>query len=204
MKHSRSKNAVLLMIIFICSICLNNVWARETGTMDQLEKENPDDVDKMNKVLYYYNTLFFENYTEEELKQQEKFQKSIHLLKELYFEYGSLENIPILPFDPENIREGDSLFTEVVAVINTENNETYFVTENDDMKLLKINTYSMQEHRNHLQHNMIIFFNHLQSLCSASKYLFSSIPRFQLFHQLLILLLSESSLLLPLVLHLIL
>ena len=56
MKHSRSKNAVLLMIIFICSICLNNVWARETGTMDQLEKENPDDVDKMNKVLYYYNT----------------------------------------------------------------------------------------------------------------------------------------------------
>ena len=35
------------MIIFICSICLNNVWARETGTMDQLEKENPDDVDKM-------------------------------------------------------------------------------------------------------------------------------------------------------------
>lgn len=31
MKHSRSKNAVLLMIIFICSICLNNVWARETG-----------------------------------------------------------------------------------------------------------------------------------------------------------------------------
>ena len=60
MKHSRSKNAVLLMIIFICSICLNNVWARETGTMDQLEKENPDDVDKMNKVLYYYNTLFFE------------------------------------------------------------------------------------------------------------------------------------------------
>ena len=126
MKHSRSKNAVLLMIIFICSICLNNVWARETGSMDQLEKENPDDVDKMNKVLYYYNTLFFENYTEEELKQQEKFQKSIHLLKELYFEY-----------DPENIREGDSLFTEVVAVINTENNETYFVTENDDMKLLK-------------------------------------------------------------------
>ena len=121
MKHSRSKNAVLLMIIFICSICLNNVWARETGTMDQLEKENPDDVDKMNKVLYYYNTLFFENYTEEELKQQEKFQKSIHLLNELYFEYGSLENIPILPFDPEN----------------TENNETYFVTENDDMKLLK-------------------------------------------------------------------
>ena len=84
-----------------------------------------------------YNTLFFENYTEEELKQQEKFQKSIHLLNELYFEYGSLENIPILPFDPENIREGDSLFTEVVAVINTENNETYFVTENDDMKLLK-------------------------------------------------------------------
>ena len=72
------------MIIFICSICLNNVWARETGTMDQLEKENPDDVDKMNKVLYYYNTLFFENYTEEELKQQEKFQKSIHLLNELY------------------------------------------------------------------------------------------------------------------------
>ena len=137
MKHSRSKNAVLLMIIFICSICLNNVWARETGSMDQLEKENPDDVDKMNKVLYYYNTLFFENYTEEELKQQEKFQKSIHLLNELYFEYGSLENIPILPFDPENIREGDSLFTEVVAVINTENNETYFVTENDDMKLLK-------------------------------------------------------------------
>ena len=58
-------------------------------------------------------------------------------MKELYFEYGSLENIPILPFDPENIREGDSLFTEVVAVINTENNETYFVTENDDMKLLK-------------------------------------------------------------------
>ena len=49
MKHSRSKNAVLLMIIFICSICLNNVWARETGTMDQLEKENLDDVDKMNK-----------------------------------------------------------------------------------------------------------------------------------------------------------
>ena len=91
----------------------------------------------LNKVLYYYNTLFFENYTEEELKQQEKFQKSIHLLNELYFEYGSLENIPILPFDPENIREGDSLFTEVVAVINTENNETYFVTENDDMKLLK-------------------------------------------------------------------
>ena len=151
-QHNRSKNAVLLMIIFICSICLNNVWARETGTMDQLEKENPDDVDKMNKVLYYYNTLFFENYTEEgnyekihgqeyyteeELKQQEKFQKSIHLLNELYFEYGSLENIPILPFDPENIREGDSLFTEVVAVINTENNETYFVTENDDMKLLK-------------------------------------------------------------------
>ena len=45
------------MIIFICSICLNNVWARETGSMDQLEKENPDDVDKMNKVLYYYNTL---------------------------------------------------------------------------------------------------------------------------------------------------
>lgn len=129
MKHNRSKNAMLLMIIFICSICLNNVWARETGTMDQLEKENPDDVDKMNKVLYYYNTLFFENYTEEELKQQEKFQKSIHLLNELYFEYGSLENIPILPFDPENIREGDSLFTEVVAVINTENNETYFVTE---------------------------------------------------------------------------
>ena len=42
-----------------------------------------------------------------------------------------------MPFDPENIREGDSLFTEVVAVINTENNETYFVTENDDMKLLK-------------------------------------------------------------------
>ena len=42
MKHSRSKNAVLLMIIFICSICSNNVWARETGTMDQLEKENPD------------------------------------------------------------------------------------------------------------------------------------------------------------------
>lgn len=71
------------------------------------------------------------------MKQQEKFQKSIHLLNELYFEYGSLENIPILPFDPENIREGDSLFTEVVAVINTENNETYFVTENDDMKLLK-------------------------------------------------------------------
>ena len=68
MKHSRSKNAVLLMIIFICSICSNNVWARETGTMDQLEKENLDDVDKMNKVLYYYNTLFFENYTEEELK----------------------------------------------------------------------------------------------------------------------------------------
>ena len=59
MKHNRSKNAMLLMIIFICSICLNNVWARETGTMDQLEKENPDDVDKMNKVLYYYNTLFF-------------------------------------------------------------------------------------------------------------------------------------------------
>ncbi len=58
MKHNRSKNAMLLMIIFICSICLNNVWARETGTMDQLEKENPDDVDKMNKVLYYYNTLF--------------------------------------------------------------------------------------------------------------------------------------------------
>ena len=57
MKHNRSKNAMLLMIIFICSICLNNVWARETGTMDQLEKENPDDVDKMNKVLYYYNTL---------------------------------------------------------------------------------------------------------------------------------------------------
>ena len=51
MKHSRSKNAVLLMIVFICSICLNNVWARETGSMDQLEKENPDDVDKMNKVL---------------------------------------------------------------------------------------------------------------------------------------------------------
>ena len=101
MKHNRSKNAMLLMIIFICSICSNNVWARETGTMDQLEKENPDDVDKMNKVLYYYNTLFFENYTEEELKQQEKFQKSIHLLNELYFEYGSLENIPILPFDPE-------------------------------------------------------------------------------------------------------
>lgn len=49
MKHNRSKNAMLLMIIFICSICLNNVWARETGTMDQLEKENPDDVDKMNK-----------------------------------------------------------------------------------------------------------------------------------------------------------
>ena len=49
MKHSRSKNAVLLMIIFICSICSNNVWARETGTMDQLEKENLDDVDKMNK-----------------------------------------------------------------------------------------------------------------------------------------------------------
>ena len=48
MKHSRSKNAVLLMIIFICSICSNNVWARETGTMDQLEKENLDDVDKMN------------------------------------------------------------------------------------------------------------------------------------------------------------
>lgn len=136
MKHNRSKNAMLLMIIFICSICSNNVWARETGAMDQLEKENLDDVDKMNKVLYYYNTLFFENYTEEELKQQEKFQKSIHLLNELYFEYGSLENIPILPFDPENIR-GDSLFTEVVAVINTENNETYFVTENDDMKLLK-------------------------------------------------------------------
>lgn len=86
---------------------------------------------------YFTAPLFFENYTEEELKQQEKFQKSIHLLKELYFEYGSLENIPILPFDPENIREGDSLFTEVVAVINTENNETYFVTENDDMKLLK-------------------------------------------------------------------
>ena len=37
------------MIIFICSICSNNVWARETGTMDQLEKENLDDVDKMNK-----------------------------------------------------------------------------------------------------------------------------------------------------------
>ena len=70
MKHNRSKNAMLLMIIFICSICLNNVWARETGTMDQLEKENPDDVDKMNKVLYYYNTLFFENYTEEELNRQ--------------------------------------------------------------------------------------------------------------------------------------
>lgn len=60
MKHNRSKNAVLLMIIFICSICSNNVWARETGAMDQLEKENLDDVDKMNKVLYYYNTLFFE------------------------------------------------------------------------------------------------------------------------------------------------
>ena len=49
MKHNRSKNAVLLMIIFICSICSNNVWARETGAMDQLEKENLDDVDKMNK-----------------------------------------------------------------------------------------------------------------------------------------------------------
>lgn len=36
MKHNRSKNAMLLMIIFICSICLNNVWARETGTMDLL------------------------------------------------------------------------------------------------------------------------------------------------------------------------
>lgn len=70
MKHNRSKNAVLLMIIFICSICSNNVWARETGTIDQLERENLDDVDKMNKVLYYYNTLFFENYTEEELKLQ--------------------------------------------------------------------------------------------------------------------------------------
>lgn len=58
MKHSRSKNAVLLMIIFICSICSNNVWARETGTMDQLEKENLDDVDKMNKILYY-TTLYF-------------------------------------------------------------------------------------------------------------------------------------------------
>ena len=52
MKHNRSKNAMLLMIIFICSICSNNVWARETGAMDQLEKENLDDVDKMNKVLY--------------------------------------------------------------------------------------------------------------------------------------------------------
>ena len=56
MKHSRSKNAVLLMIIFICSICLNNVWARETGTMDQLEKENPDDVDKMKGLSV--NTTF--------------------------------------------------------------------------------------------------------------------------------------------------
>ena len=34
---------------------------------------------------YFTAPLFFENYTEEELKQQEKFQKSIHLLKELYF-----------------------------------------------------------------------------------------------------------------------
>ena len=58
MKHSRSKNAVLLMIIFICSICLNNVWARETGTMDQLEKENPDDVDKMNKSCFTYVAAF--------------------------------------------------------------------------------------------------------------------------------------------------
>ena len=78
MKHSRSKNAVLLMIIFICSICLNNVWARETGTMDQLEKENPDDVDKMNKVLYYYNTLFFESANEGQLGNYFlKFRKSL-------------------------------------------------------------------------------------------------------------------------------
>lgn len=41
-------------------------------------------------------------------------------------------------FWPGKYQEGDSLFTEVVAVINTENNETYFVTENDDMKLLKM------------------------------------------------------------------
>ena len=39
---------------------------------------------------YFTAPLFFENYTEEELKQQEKFQKSIHLLKELYFELMDL------------------------------------------------------------------------------------------------------------------
>ena len=57
MKHNRSKNAMLLMIIFICSICLNNVWARETGTMDQLEKENPDDVDNL-LMSNYRNVIY--------------------------------------------------------------------------------------------------------------------------------------------------
>lgn len=91
----------------------------------------------MNEIVNIYNHLYFESYTEDELKNQEDFQESIHLLNELYFEYGSLDKIPVLPFHAEEPRDGDKAFVNVAAVIEGKNGETVFVEDENNEELLK-------------------------------------------------------------------
>lgn len=123
------KKRLLLIVTCLCCACSISVWAEAETPTDITENESPENVEKMNEIVNIYNRLYFESYTEDELKNQEDFQKSIHLLNELYFEYGSLEKIPILPFDAAEPREGDKLFVDVAAVIEGENGETVFVED---------------------------------------------------------------------------
>lgn len=127
----------LTIACFCCIYSSSSVYGQVETNKDVVERESTENIKKMNELVNIYNDLYFESYTEDELKEQENFQKSIHLLNELYFEYGSLEKIPILPFDVVEPREGDKLFVEVVAVIKGENEEKNFVEDSNNEDLLE-------------------------------------------------------------------
>lgn len=131
------KRIWLTIACFWCIFSISSVYGQAESTKDVEERASMKNIEKMNEIVNNYNDLYFESYTEDELKSQESFQKSIHLLNELYFEYGSLEKIPILPFDAVEPREGDKLFVNVVAIIEGENGEKNFVEDFNNADLLE-------------------------------------------------------------------
>lgn len=132
------KKSMWLIIVCFCFIYSISVCGQvETPKYNIAERDSTENIEKMNEIVNIYNNLYFESYTEDELKEQDDFQKSIHLLNELYFEYGSLEKIPILPFDVVELRQGDKLFVNVVAVIEGENGEKNFVEDFNNEDLLE-------------------------------------------------------------------
>lgn len=132
------KMFIFVTLVSATLLIQNQIMAKDSEPDTLLENASEEIVDQTNELINLYNLLYFENYSESELLKQEEFHQCIHNLNALYFEYGSFEEIPILPFDIVNVRKGDKLFIDVLAIINTQDeSEICIISAEDNTQLLQ-------------------------------------------------------------------